>query len=73
MTTVTTVLGLLPMIVASGEGAEMRRPMAVTVMAGLSSATILTLIVIPMIYYMFGGKDPETEDVDNIGEGTADA
>lgn len=59
MTTVTTILGLLPMIVASGEGAEMRRPMAITVMAGLSSATILTLIVIPMIYYIFGGRDPE--------------
>ncbi len=57
MTTVTTVLGLLPMIVASGEGAEMRRPMAVTVMAGLTSATILTLIIIPVIYYIFGGRD----------------
>jgi multidrug efflux pump subunit AcrB len=49
------------MIVASGEGAEMRRPMAVTVMAGLSSATILTLVIIPMIYYIFGGRDTEPE------------
>lgn len=57
MTTVTTVLGLLPMIVASGEGAEMRRPMAVTVMSGLTSATLLTLLIIPMVYYMFGGRD----------------
>ncbi len=57
MTTVTTVLGLLPMIVASGEGSEMRRPMAVTVMAGLTSATVLTLIIIPVVYYLFTGKD----------------
>jgi len=64
MTTVTTVLGLLPMILASGEGAEMRRPMAVTVMAGLSSATILTLLIVPMIYYTFGGRD---RDIDGGG------
>ncbi len=57
MTTVTTVLGLLPMIIASGEGAEMRRPMAVTVMAGLTSATILTLVIIPMVYYTLAGRD----------------
>ena len=57
MTTVTTVLGLLPMIMAAGEGAELRRPMAITVMAGLTSATVLTLIIIPMVYYLFGGRD----------------
>ncbi len=53
MTTLTTVLGLLPMAVWAGEGAEIRRPMAITVMAGLSSATVLTLIIIPMIYDLF--------------------
>lgn len=57
MTTITTVLGLLPMILSTGEGAEMRRPMAMTVMAGLSSATLLTLFVVPMAYHIFGGRD----------------
>ncbi len=57
MTTLTTVLGLLPMLTATGEGAEMRRPMAITVMAGLSSSTLLTLFFIPMLYELFGGKD----------------
>jgi HAE1 family hydrophobic/amphiphilic exporter-1 len=57
MTTLTTVLGLLPMLVATGEGSEMRKPMALTVIAGLSLSTLLTLVVIPMVYYMFGGKD----------------
>jgi len=50
MTTLTTVLGLLPMALGMGEGAEIRTPMAITVIAGLTSATFLTLIVIPTVY-----------------------
>ena len=50
MTTATTVLGLLPMSLGLGEGAEIRTPMALTVIAGLISSTILTLIVIPTVY-----------------------
>lgn len=57
MTTMTTVLGLIPMVLSSGEGAEIRRPMAMTVIAGLCSATVLTLIVIPIVYNSFGGRD----------------
>jgi hydrophobic/amphiphilic exporter-1 (mainly G- bacteria), HAE1 family len=58
MTTLTTVLGLVPMAMSVGEGAEIRMPMAVTVMAGLTSATVLTLVIIPMVYDLFGGRDP---------------
>jgi len=58
ITTLTTVLGLLPMALQTGEGAEMRAPMAITIIAGETSATILTLIVIPMAYDLFGGRDP---------------
>jgi HAE1 family hydrophobic/amphiphilic exporter-1 len=58
MTTLTTVLGLLPMALYSGEGAEMRQPMAITVCAGLASATLLTLIVIPLVYDIFTRRDP---------------
>jgi HAE1 family hydrophobic/amphiphilic exporter-1 len=50
MTTMTTVLGLLPMAVAGGEGAELRAPLAITVIGGLSFATALTLFVIPAVY-----------------------
>ena len=50
MTTMTTVLGLLPMALATGEGAEIRSPMALTVIGGLLCATILTLLVIPSLY-----------------------
>ncbi len=50
ITTTTTVLGLLPMALGLGDGAEIRTPMAITVIAGLISATVLTLVVIPSLY-----------------------
>ncbi len=50
MTTATTVLGLVPMALGLGDGAEIRTPMAVTVIAGLISSTLLTLIVVPTVY-----------------------
>ncbi|MCM8791463.1 MAG: efflux RND transporter permease subunit [Candidatus Omnitrophica bacterium] len=50
MTALTTILGLAPMAFLGGEGAELRAPMAITVMGGLTVATFLTLIVIPTIY-----------------------
>jgi HAE1 family hydrophobic/amphiphilic exporter-1 len=50
MTTLTTVLGLLPMAIGLGEGAEMRSPMAITVIGGLLTSTLLTLVVVPVMY-----------------------
>ncbi len=50
MTTLTTVLGLLPMALGLGEGAEMRTPMAITVIGGLLTSTLLTLVVVPVMY-----------------------
>ncbi len=52
MTTLTTVLGLIPMAAGLGDGAEIRQPMAVTVIAGLSVSTLLTLVVIPVLYQL---------------------
>ncbi len=52
MTTSTTVLGLLPMALGLGEGAELRTPMALTVVGGLLTSTLLTLIVIPALYLL---------------------
>ena len=57
MTTATTVLGLLPMALGLGEGAEIRTPMAITVVAGLISSTVLTLLVIPTVYALVDRKD----------------
>lgn len=50
MTTVTTVLGLLPMALGIGRGADLRAPMAVAVIGGLIVATALTLVVVPVVY-----------------------
>lgn len=50
MTTATTVLALVPMALGLGAGDELRRPMAITVIGGLSVATLLTLVVIPCMY-----------------------
>ncbi|MEN0042490.1 MAG: efflux RND transporter permease subunit [Pseudomonadota bacterium] len=50
MTTLTTALGLLPMALGFGEGAEVRTPMAITVIGGLVTSTLLTLVVIPVVY-----------------------
>ena len=50
MTTLTTILGLVPMALSWGQGAEVRSPMAITVMGGLGFCTILTLVLIPVVY-----------------------
>ena len=50
MTTSTTVLGLIPMAVSLGEGSELRVPMAVTVIGGLMTSTLLTLALVPVLY-----------------------
>ena len=56
MTTLTTALGLLPMALGVGEGAELRTPMAITVISGLICSTLLTLIVLPVLYLLFDHK-----------------
>ena len=56
MTTATTVLGLLPMALGLGDGAEIRTPMAVTVIIGLLTSTILTLVIIPTVYSVVDRK-----------------
>jgi HAE1 family hydrophobic/amphiphilic exporter-1 len=56
MTSLTTVLGLVPMALAFGEGAEMRAPMARTIIGGLLVSTIFTLVFIPVIYTMFENR-----------------
>ncbi|MEZ4698437.1 MAG: efflux RND transporter permease subunit [Rhodothermales bacterium] len=50
MTTITTILGLLPLAMGFGLGAELRAPLAVAVVGGLAMATVLTLVVVPVLY-----------------------
>jgi HAE1 family hydrophobic/amphiphilic exporter-1 len=56
ITTLTTVLGLLPMALGLGEGAELRKPLAITVIAGLGASTALTLVVIPVAASLVWGR-----------------
>ena len=53
MTAITTALGLFPLLVASGTGSEVQRPLALVVTGGLISSTVLTLLVLPAIYKWF--------------------
>ncbi len=53
MTSLTTILGMVPMAVGSGEGAEMWRPMGIAVIGGLTFSTILTLLFVPTMYTIF--------------------
>ncbi|MCL1077584.1 efflux RND transporter permease subunit [Parashewanella spongiae] len=62
MTTLTTSLGLLPMAIGLGDGAEIRSPMAITVIFGLILSTLLTLVVIPVLYALFDNKKFETNE-----------
>jgi HAE1 family hydrophobic/amphiphilic exporter-1 len=53
MTSLTTILALLPLTIGIGESASLRAPMALAVISGLVSSTLLTLVVIPCVYWVF--------------------
>ncbi|MGZ5497560.1 MAG: efflux RND transporter permease subunit, partial [Candidatus Aminicenantales bacterium] len=54
MTATITVLSLVPLLFAQGPGSEIQRPLAVVVVGGLISSTLLTLLVLPVLYSWFG-------------------
>ncbi len=56
MTAVTTALGLIPLLVSTGTGSEVQRPLATVVIGGLVTSTVLTLLVIPALYRWFAGS-----------------
>jgi len=56
MTALVASLGFIPMALATGTGAEVQRPLAIVVIGGIISSTLLTLIVLPVLYQMFHGK-----------------
>jgi HAE1 family hydrophobic/amphiphilic exporter-1 len=59
MTTLCTLFGFLPLAIATGEGAEVRSPMAITVIGGLLVSTLLTLVVIPVVYDLLDRRADE--------------
>jgi HAE1 family hydrophobic/amphiphilic exporter-1 len=62
MTTLSSVLGLVPMALGIGEGAEIRTPMAITVIGGLMFSTLLTLVFIPVVYELVDRKRYEVTE-----------
>ncbi|MDR3129748.1 MAG: efflux RND transporter permease subunit [Tannerellaceae bacterium] len=56
MTSLTTILGMVPMAIGTGEGAEMWRPMGMTVAWGLAVSTLITLIIVPTLYTVFAAN-----------------
>jgi HAE1 family hydrophobic/amphiphilic exporter-1 len=71
MTTITSILGLAPMALGIGEGAEVQAPMARVVIGGMITSTLITLLFIPTIYTMIEERGlRETEPVRDIAEGS---
>jgi cobalt-zinc-cadmium resistance protein CzcA len=56
MTALTSFIGHVPMLYATGSGADVQKPLAVVVMGGLVTSTLLTLLVLPTIYALFAGR-----------------
>ena len=53
MTSFTTILGMLPLALGTGEGSETWQPMGIAVIGGLTCSTLLTLLVVPVLYSVF--------------------
>jgi cobalt-zinc-cadmium resistance protein CzcA len=62
MTTLTTVLGLVPLILATGPGSEIQRPLAIVVVFGLITSTVVTLFAVPTFYRWVENKWPRTSE-----------
>ncbi len=63
MTATVAALGLVPFLFATGPGSEVQRPLAIVVIGGLVSSTLLTLVMVPALYRFFEGRErPRTED-----------
>ena len=60
MTASITAFGLVPMLFASGPGSEIQRPLAIVVIGGLVTSTLLTLVLLPILFERFGEADEET-------------
>lgn len=72
MTALTTALGLIPLLLSDGTGSEVQRPLAIVVIGGLVTSTVLTLLVIPAIYKWFaanGGTPTASNTTPSIQEG----
>jgi cobalt-zinc-cadmium resistance protein CzcA len=72
MTATIAAFGLVPLLFATGPGSEIQRPLAIVVIGGLVSATMLTLILLPILYQRFGESRAE-RDAGALGAATGEA
>ena len=63
MTATTTALGLIPLLLSTGTGSEVQRPLATVVIGGLFTSTCLTLLVLPAIYTWFAERRADVDDL----------
>jgi HAE1 family hydrophobic/amphiphilic exporter-1 len=63
MTAVSTIFGMLPLAIGVGDGSEWRRPMGVISIGGLTASTVLTLVVVPIVYTLVDGAQRRITDV----------
>lgn len=61
MTTLTTILGMVPLALGTGEGSEIWQPMGIAIIGGLTFSTLLTLVVVPVVYTLFGAARMKRE------------
>lgn len=62
MTAFTTLFGILPLLFATGVGSEIQYPLAIVVIGGIISSTLLTLLILPSTYYLFYKNEHYSED-----------
>ncbi len=62
MTAMTTILGMLPLALSTGEGSEIWRPMGITVIGGLLVSTLVTMIIVPVMYAVLAGRDQRKKE-----------
>jgi len=62
MTASITAFGLVPLLFATGPGSEIQRPLAIVVIGGLITSTLLTLVLLPILFERFGESRAETAD-----------
>ncbi len=61
MTTLTTILGMVPMAMGTGQGSEMWQPLGISIIGGLTVSTVMTLVVVPTVYCIFQGFKIKSE------------
>ncbi len=62
MTTLATILGMMPVAIGLGVGSELRAPMAVAIIGGLITSTLLSLLIVPVVYASFRGRADRTAE-----------